>query len=136
MDDTPNAAPPQPPGATGTEAAPKKKKRDRVRTAWISFVGRIVAQIVGAVASIALAIMFLQRSQERDAVPVATTTAVAPLPARTPRADGRVTIAVLPLSSYSSNPQEDYFADGMTEALIADLAQIEGLRVISRTSVM
>jgi len=42
----------------------------------------------------------------------------------------------LPLANFSDGPQQDYFADGMTEALITDLAQIEGLRVISRTSVM
>ena len=45
-------------------------------------------------------------------------------------------LAVRPLSNYSGNPQQDYFVDGMTEALIADLAQLDGLRVISRTSVM
>ena len=43
---------------------------------------------------------------------------------------------MLPLSNFSAESQEDYFADGMTEALITDLAQLDGLRVISRTSVM
>ncbi len=45
-------------------------------------------------------------------------------------------LARLPLENLSGNPAEDYFADGMTEALITDLAQISALRVISRTSVM
>jgi len=45
-------------------------------------------------------------------------------------------IAVLPLENLSGNPAEDYFADGMTEALITDLAKVRALRVISRTSVM
>ena len=45
-------------------------------------------------------------------------------------------LAVLPLDNYSGDPGQDYFADGMTEALIAELAQLKGLRVISRTSSM
>jgi TolB-like protein/tetratricopeptide (TPR) repeat protein/predicted Ser/Thr protein kinase len=45
-------------------------------------------------------------------------------------------IAVLPLENLSGDPAQDYFADGMTEALITDLAKIGALRVISRTSVM
>ncbi|MBI3697151.1 MAG: hypothetical protein HY238_20240, partial [Acidobacteria bacterium] len=45
-------------------------------------------------------------------------------------------LAVLPLENLARDPSQDYFADGMTEALIADLARISALRVISRTSVM
>jgi len=45
-------------------------------------------------------------------------------------------LAVLPLTNYSGDPAQDYFADGMTEELITDLAKISALRVISRTSVM
>jgi serine/threonine protein kinase/tetratricopeptide (TPR) repeat protein len=45
-------------------------------------------------------------------------------------------LAVLPLANLSRDPEQDYFADGMTEALIANLAQVSALRVISRTSVM
>ena len=45
-------------------------------------------------------------------------------------------IMVLPLENLSGDPAEEYFADGMTDALIGDLAQIGGLHVISRTSSM
>jgi len=45
-------------------------------------------------------------------------------------------LAVLPLESLSNDASQDYFADGMTDELIADLGQISALRVISRTSVM
>jgi TolB-like protein/DNA-binding winged helix-turn-helix (wHTH) protein/Tfp pilus assembly protein PilF len=45
-------------------------------------------------------------------------------------------IAVLPLENLSDDPSQEYFADGMTEALIGNLARIRALRVVSRTSVM
>ncbi len=45
-------------------------------------------------------------------------------------------IAVLPLENLSGDPEQEYFADGMTEALIGDLAKIGALSVISRTSIM
>ena len=45
-------------------------------------------------------------------------------------------IAVLPLENLSGDPEQDYFADGMTVQLTADLSRLGKLRVISRTSVM
>ncbi len=50
---------------------------------------------------------------------------------------GEITsIAVLPLENLSRDPEQNYFADGMTEALITELGKISTLRVISRQSVM
>jgi serine/threonine protein kinase/tetratricopeptide (TPR) repeat protein len=45
-------------------------------------------------------------------------------------------LAVLPLANLSGDPLQEYFADGMTEELITDLAPMPSLKVISRTSVM
>ena len=45
-------------------------------------------------------------------------------------------VAVLPLANISSDPTDEYFADGMTEELISSVSRTKGLRVIARTSVM
>jgi TolB-like protein/DNA-binding winged helix-turn-helix (wHTH) protein len=57
------------------------------------------------------------------------------VPPRTAPA-GPPRLAVLPFRNVSGDAGQDYFADGLTDTLIASLAQIDGLRVISRTSVM
>lgn len=45
-------------------------------------------------------------------------------------------LAILPLQNFSGDPDQEYFADGMTEELTTELGQIASLRVISRTSTM
>ena len=52
------------------------------------------------------------------------------------RSEGYESIAVLPFDNYMGDATQDYFVDGMTEAIIAELARLKGLKVISRTSVM
>jgi len=47
-----------------------------------------------------------------------------------------ISIALLPLENISKETDQEWFSDGMTDALITDLAKISGLRVISRSSVM
>ena len=59
------------------------------------------------------------------------------LPVGGPRTVERIdSLAVLPLQNFSVDPEQEYFADGMTEALITELAHIRALRVISRTSIV
>ena len=45
-------------------------------------------------------------------------------------------LAVLPLENLSPDPDQDILVDGMTEALISDLAKIRSLRVVSRTTIL
>ena len=131
-----NAAQPSPSSPDAAEAAAaaekkKKKKKDKVRSAWISFAGRIVAQIVGAAATIVLGIYLVTNHRANS------NSEAAPRVARAARAAGaEPSLAVLPFDNYSGDASQDYFVNGMTEALIADLARVRGLRVISRTSSM
>ena len=62
-----------------------------------------------------------------------------PLAGRFFHRDSRAAIrslAVLPLDNLSGDPRQEYFADGMTDELITELARVPNLRVVSRTSVM
>jgi eukaryotic-like serine/threonine-protein kinase len=59
-----------------------------------------------------------------------------PLMRRLLPAGGMQTLAVLPLSNLSGDVEQEFFADGLTDALITDLSRLPGVNVISRTSVM
>ena len=53
------------------------------------------------------------------------------------RSPGRIeSLLVLPLENLSGDPEQEYFADGLTEALVTKLAKISALRVLSRTTAM
>ena len=123
-------------GTTEDELERKlEKKREKIRSAWISFVGRIVAQIMGAVATISLGLMLVQKYHNPNAAPASVPMPSAPqeiVPVRliTP---GESTLAVLPLQSVAADG-ETSFARGMTDALITDLAHLDVVRVVSRTS--
>ena len=57
-------------------------------------------------------------------------------PVKRERAFAEPTLAVLPFANLNGDPARDYFADGVTDALITELARIPGARVISRQSVL
>ena len=92
------------------------------KQAWLygSLVGLLILLLAGA--------LFLwPRLQVRDAATESVTEA---------GALARNRLAVLPLANYSPDPEDEYFADGMTEELISRLSRLGDLRVIARTSVM
>ncbi len=76
-----------------------------------------IAALVGLLLAVSVSTLLLPRSRHSPSAPIQS-------------------LAVLPLQNLSGDPAQDYFADGMTEALITDLAKIPGVKVISRTSVM
>jgi TolB-like protein len=131
------------PGRSGSpdevvEKAPKKKK-DKLRSAWIAFVGRIIAQFIGAAATVGLGLILARHIQVADRSPKGTQAPATPASAALAApavARAGVSIAVLPLVNLSGDAEQDYFADSLTEAIITDLAKVRALRVISRTSVM
>jgi TolB-like protein/tetratricopeptide (TPR) repeat protein len=75
---------------------------------------------LAGLAGLALAFAFYRATARGPAAPAGSMTA----------------LAVLPLANLSHDPEQEYFADGMTDALITDLSRIRSLRVVSRTSVM
>lgn len=78
-----------------------------------------VAAAISVVVIIGLLAFFLFNNQEVKASP-----------------GKKLRLAVLPLKNISNNPQDEYFADGMTEELISGISKIGGLNVIARTSIM
>src|SRR4030095_13579379 len=105
-----------PEGIKRTEAADAAGQRSR-GGAWIYVV------LIGAALSVGL--FFVGRYTAGHATPRQSKAAVA-IPQKS--------IAVLPLINESGDPKDDYFSDGLSEELIAALAQISGLKVIGRSS--
>lgn len=79
--------------------------------------------VIGVVAIAGLAYYVPFRNSEPQALPSGPDASI-------------TSLAVLPLDNLMNDDTQDYFVDGMTEALIAELAKIKSLKVISRTSVM
>ncbi len=106
------ALPPGRPSQAEPAAVPRKRRRARTL-------------IAGAAAVLLAAVLVLWQRQGFRSRPAA--------PAGPPEIKSLV---VLPLENLSHDPEQDYFADGMTDELIAKLSNISALRVISRTSAM
>ena len=80
----------------------RKRKRDKIRSAWISFAGRIVAQMIGAIATVTLGVVVLGRHAPAAAAPVAAAPTV--LIATAVRTHGETVIVMVP-------PGKDGLAD-------------------------
>lgn len=100
------------PATEGVDAFPVSKPTPRLSYA------RMAVAFTAAALVLAAGVTWLVR--ERSGKPAAT--------------QAIRSLAVLPLANFSGNVEQDYLADGMTEALTAQLSSIRGLRVISRTS--
>ena len=84
--------------------------------------------VIGAVAVVAAVAVGVAALQPWRTGPGPEPQSAAPAPG------GKPTVAVLPFDNLSGDPEQDYFADGMSEDLITDLSKVSGLAVISRNS--
>jgi TolB-like protein/DNA-binding winged helix-turn-helix (wHTH) protein/Tfp pilus assembly protein PilF len=111
---------PQAPAAQADIDAPRAGLPDRhLHRSWQFPVARGMSAVVIGLAIAALAWFGISRLRSLNRDP-----------------SGIESLVVLPMDNLSGDPEQDYLADGMTDALITRLAQIGGLRVISRTSAM
>src|SRR5262245_41548810 len=84
------------------------KRRAKVRSAWTSFAGRIVAQVLGAAATVGFALIVLHGESASKTV---ETGAVRSRGASVPRAlSSRPTVAVLPFHAYAATSEHDHIA--------------------------
>lgn len=124
------------------------KKKNKLRSAWISFVGRIIAQVIGAVATVVLGFVVVSHHVGRNqmssttadapASPTAAPGAMAPddtALVRARRLPG-ASLVVLPFQDYSPTGKPMAIADGLTEAVTAALVRGGRVHVTSRTSAM
>jgi TolB-like protein/Flp pilus assembly protein TadD len=97
--------------------------------------GRKLTALIALVAVIALGLFLLQLSRRKAAV-APKNPASAPVSEAVARATGEKSIAVLPFENFSEDKGFAFFADGVQDEILTDLAKIADLKVISRTSVM
>jgi eukaryotic-like serine/threonine-protein kinase len=112
--------------AASGSALPQTPQTLQPRRRWIL----PFAAVAMVIALAALGFYFSRRSGGQAVLPGGKT------PPAEPDKTSIRSIAVLPLDNYSGDPSQDYFAEGMTDELTADLGTISELRVISRGSAM
>jgi TolB-like protein/class 3 adenylate cyclase/Tfp pilus assembly protein PilF len=112
--------------ATELVAAPQRR-RYRAGT----LIGTLVAVVAGAI--VGFGGWWLLRGDARETAPVPAA-AVAARPAVAPAAVPRLSIVVLPFENLSHDPEQDYFAEEITEDLTTDLSRIAGSFVIARNT--
>jgi hypothetical protein len=116
------------PGGAGKEARKRKRQRARFRGAWISFVGRIIAQFVGSAASIVLGIALIERHHSA----VTASTAAAPPAAVAPaQALPGPTLLVVPLQ-HVPRDQQDLLVEQLAAAIRAAVADHASVAVVPR----
>ena len=103
--------------------------------------GRALNKSIISLMAVAIILLLAERfysglGEAGDAGTVATETAqnMAAAEAQEPEADGPKSIAVLPFDNMSSDPDQEYFSDGISEELLNGLAKIKELQVAARTS--
>jgi len=114
MPSSPALAPVPETTPSAPESTTPPTRRGRGRNIWL-------AGALAAAASLAVLISFTPVARRR---------------ADTPDHPRIRSLAVLPLANLTGDPAQEYFSDGMTDALITNLASLPALRVISRQSVM
>lgn len=117
-------------GPTATADAPKDSVLGPQRPGW-----RIGAALAGLIGIAAISLYFVvadRTTEDRHPGTDEQASEEATMPG------GRIRLAVLPLDNFSGDPDQEYFSDGLTEELIAQLAGLRSdrLGVIARTSVM
>jgi TolB-like protein len=107
----------------GNQQVPKKlelRKKQRARARWTA-----IATALLLLATIVATLVIVSRKSAKSTSPAQVPTAATP---------ASKSIAVLPLLNESGDPKDEYFSDGLSEELIAALAQIKDLKVIGRSS--
>ena len=120
-------------------AARPEKTKQRKPMSWVAATAALVLLVV---VSVGFWIFIGHKPQEASTPDVSqvagnavATTTERPAISPSLNATGKPSLAVLPFSNISDDPQQEYFVDGMTETLITDLSKISHLYVSSRNAV-